>query len=386
MRNHIAAPAKSWLAALQFIAPAVPRRAPLPALAFVHLEPLTGHVMATDYETTAGATLEDWDSLGNAPFLVPYRALLRGIKLATKGDRSASVRLEAGHSSDGGQYVTMHAAGYKLTFGAPDVAEYPEIAPGPSVHAFDVEGRDLKAAIADVATAASVDDTLPILTGIRFSDDDGRITLLGTDRYRLAMSKVPALASPDPWKPFLIKAKTAADVARRVLATQRVGVHMSEDGQTVSFYVPGGVIRTQQIDGTYPDIEKLFPEHPHGAFDVERGPALAAARVALSMAESHTPVRLELAPTGLRMHFNEGLFDGSTSPLIKAEYSGADPESFTTALNPAYLIGALESVAGPTARINYTTAPKPVMITAATPEPDHKHLIMPVRLPQEYTR
>jgi DNA polymerase-3 subunit beta len=50
------------------------------------------------------------------------------------------------------------------------------------------------AAVAQVALAAGRDDTLPVLTGVRFEIEGETLTLAATDRYRLAVRTLP-------WRP-----------------------------------------------------------------------------------------------------------------------------------------------------------------------------------------
>jgi DNA polymerase-3 subunit beta len=72
-------------------------------------------------------------------------------------------------------------------------AEYPPLPALPTISG-TVAGDAFAQAVSQVIIAASKDDTLPILTGVRMEIEDDLITLLATDRYRLAMREVP-------WKP-----------------------------------------------------------------------------------------------------------------------------------------------------------------------------------------
>ncbi|GMA35747.1 hypothetical protein GCM10025876_19510 [Demequina litorisediminis] len=66
-----------------------------------------------------------------------------------------------------------------------------------------------------MSSAASRDETLPILTGVRMEIDGSHISLLATDRYRLALRELD-------WKPSksdlssvaLVRAKTLSDTAK----------------------------------------------------------------------------------------------------------------------------------------------------------------------------
>ena len=97
-------------------------------------------------------------------------------------------------------------------------AEYPPLPALPTISG-TVPGRFVCPGGIRGIIAASKDDTLPILTGVRMEIEDDLITLLATDRYRLAMREVP-------WKPVtpgistsaLVKAKTLNEVAKTLAA------------------------------------------------------------------------------------------------------------------------------------------------------------------------
>lgn len=380
MSTIITATAKDWLAALTFIAPAFGRRAAAPFLTCVRIAPLTGHLRGFNFEVGAETHLGEFQGEGRAPFLASYRELVDAIKLTTKGDRSALVTVSPGRDGDR-FFATVDAAGYSIGISAHDPAEYPTADREKATSRIKVMGRDLKAAITRVGVAASKDDTLPILTGIQFVHEGSALTLLATDRYRLATDVVPTLGAgtKDP-AAFLLKASLAAEAARRSVAAQEVAIEVIGN-ERVRFRLPGGILDSLLVDGDYPKIKSLFPYNPAGAFAIERAPLLAAARVAGSMVERNTPVVLHFTLEGVKLAFNMGLFGGSTSPLIKGGCVGPRPEEFQTAFNPAYLVPALAALDGELVRFSYTSAPNPVMLTEHEEGTAHKHLLMPVRLP-----
>lgn len=68
------------------------------------------------------------------------------------------------------------------------VEEYPTLPTMPELTGV-VDGSELSAAVSQVTVAASRDDTLPLLTGVRIEIEGEKVTLLATDRYRLALRK-----------------------------------------------------------------------------------------------------------------------------------------------------------------------------------------------------
>ena len=78
-----------------------------------------------------------------------------------------------------------------------------------------VDGEAFALAVSQVIIAASRDDTLPILTGVRMEIEDDLITFLATDRYRLALRELSwKPATPGISTSALVKAKTLNEVAK----------------------------------------------------------------------------------------------------------------------------------------------------------------------------
>src|SRR6266705_3586503 len=66
------------------------------------------------------------------------------------------------------------------------------------------------AAVAQVAVAAGRDDTLTLLTGVRVELEGSTMTLLATDRYRLAIKELQ-------WRPEVTDASLQALVPAKIL-------------------------------------------------------------------------------------------------------------------------------------------------------------------------
>jgi len=76
------------------------------------------------------------------------------------------------------------------------VDDYPTLPSAPEPTG-TIQGDVFTQAVAQVAIAADRGDTLPILTGVRMEIEGDKITLLATDRYRLAMRELT-------WKPNVL--------------------------------------------------------------------------------------------------------------------------------------------------------------------------------------
>jgi DNA polymerase III subunit beta len=262
-------------------------------------------------------------------------------------------------------------------------AEYPPLPALPAVSG-TVPGDSFAQAVSQVIIAASKDDTLPILTGVRMEIEDDLITLLATDRYRLAMREVP-------WKPVtpgistsaLVKAKTLNEVAKTLGNSGDIQLALSDDDSRLIGFESGGRTTTSLlVDGDYPKIRSLFPDSTPIHATVQTQELVEAVRRVSLVAERNTPVRLAFTQGLLNLDAGTGE-DAQASEELEAQLSGDD---ITVAFNPHYLVEGLSVIETKFVRFSFTTAPKPAMITAQADadgedQDDYRYLVMPVRLP-----
>ena len=104
------------------------------------------------------------------------------------------------------------------------VAEYPPIPELPEISG-TVAGPALAAAVVQVVTASSRDETLPAFTGVKVDVEGPTIVLAATDRYRLAVRELD-------WSPrstqlsthALIPARFLSDTAKMLATCSSVGL------------------------------------------------------------------------------------------------------------------------------------------------------------------
>jgi DNA polymerase-3 subunit beta len=246
--------------------------------------------------------------------------------------------------------------------------DYPAMPALPAA-AGTIDGATLAEAVSYVTGAASTDDTLPILGGIETHAENGTLHLRATDRYRLAEASLPWPG--DDFK-TTIKAKWLTDAVKTIAGETQLLI----SDEAVGIRSGNRATTTLIIGGDYPKIRALFPDHTPTTVTVNRAELLdVVGRVAL-VAERNTPVRLDIRDGEITVDAGTGE-DAQGRETLPCQLDG-DP--ITAAYNPAYLTWSLNTIPGDTARLGYTTAPKPTLITPGDSE-SCRHLIMPVRLP-----
>jgi len=283
-----------------------------------------------------------------------------------------------------GSKVTLTCRSSRFNLATMPVADYPELPALPEVSGV-VDGDAFAQAVSQVIIAASRDDTLPILTGVRMEIEDGLITLLSTDRYRLALRELQ-------WRPgnpgistsALVKAKTLNEVAKTLGGSGELSLALSENNELIGFESGGRRTTSLLVDGDYPKIRSLFPENTPIHATVETSVLVEAVRRVSLVAERNTPVRLAFTDGQLTLDAGTGE-DAQASEALEAALVG---DEITVAFNPHYLSEGLSAFDTKYVRFSFTTPPKPAVLTGqddltGEDRPEYRYLLMPVRLPNQ---
>ncbi len=361
--------------AVTWVARALPSRPPAPVLAGLLLEADDQGLLRLscfDYEVSARVEVA-------AEVSDPGTVLVSGRLLA---DISRSLPGKPVDVATDGTRVSVTCGASRFTLLTMPVEDYPTL-PAMPEGSGSVAGDVFTQAVAQVTVAASRDETLPILTGVRMEIDGERLTLLATDRYRLAMRTLPWRPSgPDLSAIALVRARTLSEVARALGATGDVELALATGGgsELIGFEAGGRRTTSLLVDGEYPKVRALFPaSSPTYAVVATAAVVEAVRRVAL-VAERNTPVRLTFTDGSLTLEAGAGE-DAQASEAVECALTG---EELSVAFNPAYLLDGLGALTRPYARLSFTQASKPAVISGQQePEADdddsYRYLLMPVR-------
>ncbi|WP_139006372.1 DNA polymerase III subunit beta [Arthrobacter crystallopoietes] len=351
-------------------------RPPVPVLSGLLIKAEAGMVSIASFDYEISARLQiPADVSEEGTILVSGRLL---------ADISRSLPSAPVDVSTDGTKVTLTCRSSRFNLATMPVGDYPELPALPDISGV-VDGEAFAEAVGQVIIAASRDDTLPILTGVRMEIEDDLITLLSTDRYRLALREVA-------WRPTtpgistsaLVKAKTLNEVAKTLGGSGDLSIALSDNSELIGFESGGRRTTSLLVDGDYPKIRSLFPENTPIHATVETSVLVEAVRRVSLVAERNTPVRLAFTDGQLSLDAGTGE-DAQASEAIEAALSG---DEITVAFNPHYLSEGLNAFSSKYVRFSFTTPPKPAVMSAqddleGEDKEDYRYLLMPVRLPNQ---
>lgn len=284
-----------------------------------------------------------------------------------------------------GQKVNMRCGSSHFTLAVMPLDEYPLLPLQPPL-AGTVDSEVLTQAISQVSIAASRDDTLPILTGVRMEIDGEHMTLLATDRYRLAMRELdwePADTSIE--QVALVKARILQDVSKSMTSGAKVEIGLSSEmvaggASLIGFASSNRRTTSTMMDGDYPPVRGLFPESTPIIAVCDRHELLEAVKRMSLVAERKTSVRLSFSDGQLVLEAGQG-DNAQASEAIEAHLNGED---IATAFNPQFLLDGLGVLDTDFVRFGFTHSTKPAVMTGQSKVDEgevtqFRYLLMPIR-------
>ncbi|MFI6658080.1 DNA polymerase III subunit beta [Streptomyces sp. NPDC050523] len=362
---------------------ALPARPRVPVLAALKLAAAAGTLTVSgfDYEVSGEATVKA-DVAESGTVLVSGR-LLADI---TRALPKQPIRLTLD-----GTRVNLTSGATRYTLHTLPLEEYPAL-PTTEEPTGIVSGAALTEAVAQVATAAGRDDTLPVLTGIQLTLSDGKLTLASTDRYRFAVRTIDwtAVDATVDEASALLPAKSLTDTVKMLAGADRIRVTLPGQTGVMGLADPARSITARGIDGQLPSYSKLWPtpDSINATVIVDSGELVTAIKRVALVADGNQPVQLTLEDGALNLHAGTSDDAQAVDTLDAAYDSGID--TFTIAFNPTFLLDGITALATPKTVLWLTERTKPAVLTGA--DADAKlgelefsgdalqYLLMPVRL------
>jgi DNA polymerase-3 subunit beta len=350
--------------AVSFVVKLLPQRNPQPILAGVLIEASESglSLAAFDYEASARTTIE-------ATVDDPGTILVHGRLLSEIASRLPNAPVQVEVDEDGG--IVLSCGSARFTLASMPVQEYPAI-PEVSGDSGVVPAEDFATAIAQVAFAASRDDVTPVLTGVQLEVTGTSLSLVATDRYRVALREIPwdgGAATTDEATTALVPARTLTEVGKTFAHGGDISIAFSGSGdrEIIAFTAANKTVTSLLIKGNFPPVRRLFPDQTDHHAVVNTAELSEAVRRVSLVLDRSAPLRFTFTTDSVSMDAS-GTEQARASESVDAHLIGDD---VTLGLNPQYLLESLGAVRSEFARITFTSSDNanklsPVLITPQT--------------------
>jgi DNA polymerase III subunit beta len=373
--------------AVQWAARSLPLRPSVPILAglLVHADADGVTFSSFDYETSAQIHV-------TAAVADEGQALVSGRLLA---DISRSLPPKPVDITSDDTKMELICGSARFTLQTLPVADYPSLPAMPEATG-TVPSAAFAQAVAQVVVAAGRDELLPVFTGVRVEIDDDTISLLATDRYRMALKELTWNPSrPQSSATALVPARVLSETSRSMTAGEEIMLSLSDGGAgdgIIGFDGRGPAgqrqTTTRLLDGEFPKVRHIMDTAALMNVRVGTAEVIAAAKRVALVAERNTSLRMLMGDGFVTLEAATG-DQAQASESIEAiidQPGGGDPVVTAAGFNPSYLLDGLGAFDTPYVNFAFTAPSKPCQLTGlatldGNPLTDYRHVIMLMRLP-----
>lgn len=316
----------------------------------------------------------------NADVEQPGTVLVPGRLLADITKSLPSAKIEFALS---GNQVNITCGRSSFTIPTMPVGEYP---PLPNMPEFSgsISGNEFAAAISQVATAASRDETLPAFTGIKIDVEGSVITLAATDRYRLAVREIN-------WNPVstsiathtLIPARFLHEATKSLATSEAISIAFTANNEGL-FGIEGSGRKTTSrvLAADFPPYRTLLPSESTSVAQVKTSDLIDSVKRVALVLDREAPIKITFKQNEAVIFGGGGSGElAAAQETIEATNNG---EEISIAFNHQFLLDGLHAIDAAVAVIAMTTSIRPAVITGtieigAESDDSFKYLLMPIR-------
>ncbi|MBI5162168.1 MAG: DNA polymerase III subunit beta [Micrococcales bacterium] len=365
--------------AVSFAVKLLPQRTTQPILSGVLLSAESGSLTLSsfDYEVSSQTEIvAEVEETGTA--------LVSGRLLADIASRLPSAPVEF-DTVEGRIIVRCGAARFTLL--SMPVEEYPTL-PQVSSTTGVLPAEEFAGAVSQVAVAASRDDVTPVITGVQLEVGDNQLSLVATDRYRVAIRTIDwdsGNAATAQGATALVPARTLAEIGRTFghSGTVAVSIVRGEDRELIAFRADKRTVTSLLIKGNFPPVRRLFPDTVENYAVLNTADLVDAVRRVSLVLEREAALRFTFTTEGVTLEA-AGSEQAQASETIDSLLHGEDT---VVSLKPSFLLDGLGAVHSEYVRISFTKTenpnkPGPVLITSQSSKEqpgadDYKYLLQP---------
>ena len=325
----------------------------------------TLYISASDSENFATGTLVPSEVSGDMTFGLDARTLVAALKqlpeqplTLTLGDGSCTVSYTNGHFS----------------LPLSDVDGYPVFPQMKEPSSVTVTSDVFSRILSRVPAFAANDELRPIMCGICFSYDDGRLESVASDGHSLI--RLTDACTPGVKGLFVMSVKTAR-LAESFLGRDTQDVTVCHDATHSYVRFPSFELTSRLVDGRYPNYNAVIPTTYTDFIEVDRKELLSVVRRAAVFASSASQL-LKLKACGMQLDVTGQDVDYSTlsEATMMVSKSGAD---LTIGLKSTIMATILSTLTAERVLMQYADASRAVIFRPA--EESDGHAVLMLQMP-----
>jgi len=359
--------------AVSFLVRLLSPRPQLPQLSGVMIEATKDEVVLSifDYEVAARVKIA---AAVEAPGKVLVQARLLSEIVSKLPASSVSLVIDETRLQ-----VTSGSSKFSLSSMA--TTDYPDTPEFPAATG-KVSASEFTNSVAKVASAASREEVTPVLTAVMIQADAKNLTMVATDRFRVAVKSLPWTGKAID-RDVLIPARVLNEIAKTFSHEGDLELAFGEtEKEMIGFSSGNKTVSTATIKGKYPAVLQLFPQDTENFAVLNNQELLNATRRVALVVDREKPLRYKFSEGELSLE-SIGSDVADASEQIACSLKGGET---LVSLRPQFLSDALAGLDAENVKIGFTVNPNnpnkpgPVLISPVDPkdgDKDFRYLLQP---------
>ncbi len=236
----------------------------------------------------------------------------------------------------------------------------------------------LLSGISSTIFATANDDLHPVMNGIYFDIEPGKVSFVATDSHKMARYIRTDVETGDQTASFVLN-KKPANVLKGILGRSEDMVNVSFGSRNVIFETPTYRYICRLTEGQYPQYRSVIPANNESKILVNRTDLIKAmARVSVFVDASRL-IKCELFSNSMNISTQDLDFSCSANESLPCEYEGKE---MVVGFGGQHLGDALNNIASQDVEIRLSDPSKPGLISpvGADDKSDMLIVIMPMRI------
>lgn len=252
--------------------------------------------------------------------------------------------------------------------------DYPTIDFSKPANSVVISSAVLSDIIDQTTFATSIKETKPVLTGVNFHLDGGKLVCTATDSYRLA-KKTVSITSQDTFA-VTIPSKSLNEVKATMLSSDESSdIEIYLNDKKAQFIGDGMVLQTRLLDGGYPETDRLIPTEFKYELEMSRNDLIHAIdRTTFIKTDNMTINRLQCSQEEIVLT-NKSQEIGESHETLVANYTG---EPLDISFSGNYVMEAARAIHSDKIKIKFVGEMRP-FILSSDEDPSILQLVLPVR-------
>jgi DNA polymerase III subunit beta len=252
-----------------------------------------------------------------------------------------------------------------------DPEEFPEVKEISGSEEFSMLGSDFLEILEKVNFAVSSDETRYVLTGMYMAGSAGRVSVVGTDGFRMALCQkdVPGL---NDFKGVIVPKRSVLEVGRVVSENEVVKFMIGE--KHIQFSTPSITVISRLIEGNFPDYQNVIPKTNSNIAKIEKSKFIKGLRKVSTIISKSEPIKVTYGDKAMEIETESEI--GRAKEVVEVSYEG---EILSMNFNIRFVMDVVGHIDGEWILVKAPSTYGAVLFVGDDEE-NYQNIVMPIRV------